>query len=50
MKDYDDLLDHIKPGRQIGYGRLRMTNLNNTVVKTGETRVLFPMPWDEETR
>lgn len=47
---YDDLLDAIKPGRKIGYDRLRMSTFNNTVMKAGEERIIFNMPWDDETR
>ena len=48
--DYDDLLDRINPNRQIGYDRLHMTSLNQTVFKAGEERQVFNMPWDDETR
>ena len=45
-----DLLGRIKPDHVIGYGRLRFSSLNNTVLRAGEERVIFNMPWDEETR
>ena len=48
--NFDDILDAIKPDRKIGYDRLQMRGLNNTVVRAGETRVIFNMPWDDETR
>ena len=47
---FEDILDKIKPDRVIGYDRLRFSNLNNTVVKPGEERAIFNMPWDDETR
>lgn len=50
MQDYDELLDNIKPDREIGYGRIKMSSFNETVMKSGETRELFNMPWDDETR
>ncbi|TNE55164.1 MAG: hypothetical protein EP344_13585 [Bacteroidetes bacterium] len=50
LRDYDALLDRIKPGHQIGYNRLRINRLNKTVLRAGEVRELFFMPWDAETR
>ncbi len=50
VQDFDALLDRIKPDRKIGYDRLRMSGLNNDVVKVGERRIIFNMPWDKETR
>lgn len=50
VKDYNDLLNKIKPDRVIGYDRLRMGRLNKSVMKAGEERLLFAMPWDNETR
>ncbi|MGD1891531.1 MAG: hypothetical protein ACFB15_13170 [Cyclobacteriaceae bacterium] len=50
VRSYDELLDRINPERKIGYDRLRMNRLGSTVLKVGETRVLFSMPRDEETR
>lgn len=50
VEDYDELLDRIKPSRVIGYDRITMSTFNETVMKAGEKRILFNMPWDEETR
>ncbi len=50
VENMDTLLDRLEPGRKIGYDRLRMNRLNNTVIMAGEERVLLQMPWDEETR
>lgn len=50
MADYDELLDAIKPNRKIGYDILRMGDLNETVMKAGEEREVFNMPWNDETR
>ncbi|MEL6698106.1 MAG: hypothetical protein AAFP89_17810 [Bacteroidota bacterium] len=50
ISNHDDLLDRINPQREIGYDRIRMSTLNQTVFKAGEERVVFNMPWDDETR
>ncbi|MCI4671259.1 MAG: hypothetical protein MRZ79_24175 [Bacteroidia bacterium] len=50
MEDYDQLLDLVRPQRKIGYDFIRMGALNNTVMKAGEEREIFHMPWTEETR
>ncbi|MCR9251110.1 MAG: hypothetical protein NXI20_11840 [bacterium] len=50
VKNYDELLDLIKPDREIGYDYIKMKSLNNTVMKPGERRVIFNMPWTDETR
>lgn len=50
MSSYNQLLNEIKPDRVIGYDRLRMSDLNGTVIRPGETRQIFNMPWDDETR
>jgi len=50
MHNYNELLDTIKPDRKIGYESIRMSKLNNTVVKAGEERELFNMDWNEESR
>lgn len=49
-KSFDDLLDKVKPDRKIGYDRLKMSELNNTVLKAGYEENVFFMPWDDETR
>ncbi|MEM1321527.1 MAG: hypothetical protein AAGG75_14820 [Bacteroidota bacterium] len=50
IKSIDALLDAIKVDRVIGYDRLRISSLNNSVYKAGEERAILHMPWDEETR
>jgi len=50
VPNVDSLLNLMKPDRSIGYDRLITRSFNNTVYKTEEDRVLFFMPWTEETR
>ncbi|MBV6653605.1 MAG: hypothetical protein KI786_07615 [Mameliella sp.] len=50
VENFDDLLDHIKPDRKVGYGSIRMSSFNQTVMKAGEEREIFLMPWEDETR
>ena len=47
---YEDLLNAIKPGHALGYDKIRVNELNNTVVKAGEQRELLYLPWTDETR
>lgn len=47
---YVDLLNAIKPDNTLGYNRIRVSQLNNTVVKVGEERELLFLPWSDETR
>ncbi|MEO0895800.1 MAG: hypothetical protein AAFY71_05350 [Bacteroidota bacterium] len=49
-KRFEQLLDTIKAGHHQDYGRIRMSGFNQTVMKAGEKRTLFFMPWDEESR
>lgn len=50
IKDMSELLDKIKPDHKLGYNQLRMSSFNQTVMKAGEERQIFFMPWNEETR
>jgi len=50
FRSYDELLDAIKPDRTVCYDVLKMRQLNNSVLKASEARVIFNMPWNEETR
>jgi len=47
---YEALLDSIKADHHIGYDYMKMSRFNETVMKAGEERVLFNIPWDEESR
>lgn len=47
---YVALLDAIKPDNTLGYDKIRVNQLSNTVVKVGEQRELLYLPWTDETR
>ncbi|WP_350285615.1 hypothetical protein [uncultured Croceitalea sp.] len=50
VTDYQDLLVKLKPDNSVGYDKIRTNQLNNTVLKAGEERLLFFLEWDDETR
>ena len=50
VKRFEEILDKIKPDHSLGYDRLKFSAFNNTVFRSGEQRVIFNMPWDDETR
>ncbi|MEM9000863.1 MAG: hypothetical protein AAGB24_11425 [Bacteroidota bacterium] len=50
FKKYIDLLNTIKPNNTMGYDKIRVSNISNTVVKAGEERELLFLPWSDETR
>ena len=50
VRDFNQLLNQIKPNRTIGYDVIRMSHINNEVFKAGEEVVVFNMPWNDETR
>lgn len=50
MPNLDTLLNLVKPDRTIGYDLIRVSPLNQTVVKAGEEREILRIPWTDETR
>lgn len=50
VERYVELLDAIKPNNTLGYDKIRVNKLNNTVVKVGEERELLFLSWSDETR
>jgi len=50
IQGYLDLLKKIKPDNTIGYDKIRVGQLSNSVIKAGEERLLFFLKWDDETR
>jgi len=50
VKNFDEMLDKIKPDRKIGYGSLRMGSLNNSVFRAGQEEEILFMPWTDETK
>lgn len=50
VKNYDELLDAMKPDRSFGYNIISVGKLNDTVLKAGEERRLLQIPFTEETR
>ena len=49
VENFNDLLDVINPDRTFGYNILKMENFNGTVLATGEERLLFGIPYNDET-
>ena len=50
VKNYDELLDALKPDRAFGYNIVKVGRLNKTVMKAGEQRQLLFIPFVEETK
>ena len=48
-ESYIELVDKIEPNREFGYNILKMGYLNGTVMKAGEERVLFNLPFNKKT-
>ena len=46
----DVLLDSLNPNRTFGYDILRNSSLGNQVFMSGETSVVFGLPYNDETR
>lgn len=49
VKDYLALLDLLKPDRNFGYNIIQVGQLNDTVLKAGERRLLLFVPFTPET-
>jgi len=50
VESVDVLMDSLNPNRTFGYDILRNSTLGNQVVMSGETRVVFGLPYNDETR
>ena len=50
METIDMLLDSLNPNRTFGYDILRNNTIGNYVFMSGEEKVLFGLPYTEETR
>ena len=49
-RNYSELMKAINPNFSLDYGVIKIGVLHNTVMKAGEERLLFNMPWTDETR
>lgn len=49
VKDINDMLDELYPGRTMGYDQIGVNDLNGSVFKPEEDRDLLFLPWNEET-
>ncbi|MEL6669766.1 MAG: hypothetical protein AAFP08_12400 [Bacteroidota bacterium] len=49
VKDINDFLDSMVPGRTMGYDVIGVGDLNSSVFKPEEDRDLLYLPWNEET-
>ena len=43
-------MDSLNPNRTFGYDILRNSTLGNQVIMSGETRIVFGLPYNDETR
>ena len=50
VESIDVLMDSLNPNRTFGYDILRNSTLGNQVIMSGETRVVFGLPYNDETR
>ena len=50
VESIDVLLDSLNPSRTFGYDILRNTTIGNQVFMSGERRIIFGLPYNEETR
>ena len=50
VESVDILMDSLNPNRTFGYDILRNSTLGNQVIMSGETRVVFGLPYNDETR
>ena len=50
VQSMDMLMDSLNPNRTFGYDILRNSAIGNQVFMSGETRVTFGLPYNEETR
>ena len=50
VESIDVLMDSLNPNRTFGYDILRNSTLGNQVFMSGEKRVVFGLPYTEETR
>ncbi len=49
MSTMDELLDSLNPNRTFGYNILRNNTLNKYVFTPGEERIIFGLPYNDET-
>jgi hypothetical protein len=50
VESMDVLLDSLNPNRTFGYDILRNSSIGNQVFMSGEKRVVFGLPYNDETR
>ena len=50
VENIDVLMDSLNPNRTFGYDILRNSTLGNQVFMSGEKRVVFGLPYNDETR
>ena len=50
VENMDVLLDSLNPNRTFGYDILRNSTIGNQVLMSGERRILFGLPYNDETR
>ncbi|MEM9679316.1 MAG: hypothetical protein AAF901_03250 [Bacteroidota bacterium] len=50
IKDVNQLLDSLRPGRTFGYDIVINNDINNYVFKSGEEVIVFGFTWNPETR
>ena len=50
VESIDILMDSLNPNRTFGYDILRNSTLGNQVLMSGEKRIVFGLPYNDETR
>ena len=50
VESMDVLMDSLNPNRTFGYDILRNSTLGNQVFMSGENRIVFGLPYNDETR
>ncbi|SFR55224.1 hypothetical protein SAMN04490243_2868 [Robiginitalea myxolifaciens] len=50
VESMDILMDSLNPNRTFGYDILRNSTIGNQVLMSGEKRIVFGLPYNEETR
>jgi hypothetical protein len=50
IENVDILMDSLNPKRTFGYDILRNSSVGNQVFMSGENRIVFGLPYNEETR